>query len=86
MTSKRESLTPEERQTLARLLGKVGRGFRDWNHAQLSASARLTVAKRWAIRRLRYGPTGQRPRSYADWRKSHKLPPIGPEGENAPKH
>ncbi len=42
--------------------------------------AQMNAKQRWELRRLRYGPTGQRERSYKQWRAERGKPAIGDDG------
>jgi hypothetical protein len=60
-------LTPDVRRYLASL----GGGWKGWSYEVMSMQGKLLAARKWATRRQRYGPTGQRDKPYAQWCKEH---------------
>lgn len=76
-----DDITPETRQYLARIGAKGGK--RAGTPEARSIRSRLNAAARWRIRRLRFGPSGQRQKPYVGWRIARNLPPVNePELES----
>jgi len=59
---------------------RVGTGWRVWSSDKRSLVAQMVSSKGWATRRSKYGPTGQRERSYKQWRAERNKPAIGDDG------
>jgi hypothetical protein len=61
------SVKPEPSEAVRAWYRAIGTGWRLWSSEQRSLLAKITSERRWAIRRQRYGPSGQRDRSYKLW-------------------
>ena len=59
---------------------KIGTGWRVWSSDKRSLVSRMVAERRWETRRAKYGPSGQRERSYKQWRAERNKPLIGDDG------
>lgn len=71
-----ELLTDEVR----RYFSAMNTGWRVMSKDKRRLIAQMNAKQRWELRRLRYGPTGQRERSYKQWRAERGKPAIGDDG------
>ncbi len=72
--------TPTEQQIISAWYRSIGTGWRAWSRDKRSLMSKMVAGKRWATRRSKYGPTGQRERSYKQWRAERNKPAIGEDG------
>lgn len=78
MTSDGQSLThPAVRE----FMRKIGKGWRAWSPEKRSVMGRINARKSWITRRLKYGPSGQKPNNYGKWRRDRGMPPVNEPGE-----
>ena len=63
-----------------RYFSAMNTGWRVMSKDKRQLLARVSAKARWKLRRQRYGASGQRERSYHQWRVDHNMPPIGEDG------
>ena len=72
--------TDQEREVIRAWIRRVGTGWRVMSKEKRRYLSIQSAQARWELRRRRYGQSGQRERSYHQWRKERNKPLIGEDG------
>jgi hypothetical protein len=70
------STTVDPRAIISAWYRAIGTGYRALTPEQRVLNGKLAAGPGWALRRAKYGPRGQRERSYKLWREERGLPPV----------
>lgn len=72
--------TQSEAEIISSYFARIGKGWRAWSHDKRSMMTKQQAKANWEKRRARYGDSGQKQRSYKQWRAERNKPAIGDDG------